>query len=108
MRLRLSCESRSRCVASMTEEGPALLNQDQLAALLGVSERTLERWRSEHLGPPFVRLVGLGSVRYRKADVDQWLEGQLVRPSRTYERIQGSERLHASWGSRVSRSPRSV
>ena len=52
----------------MSEE--ALLNQQQLANLLGISERTLERWRSEHLGPPFIRLIGLGSVRYRRADID--------------------------------------
>jgi predicted DNA-binding transcriptional regulator AlpA len=92
----------------MSEEGPTLLSQGPLARLLGLSERTLERWRSEHLGPPFVRLVGLGSVRYRKADIDEWLEAQLVRPSRSHVRVQGSERLLASWSSRVSRSPRSV
>ena len=92
----------------MSDDGPTLLNQQQLATLLGLSERTLERWRSEQLGPPFIRLVGLGSVRYRKVDIDQWLEAQLVRPSRTHVRVQGSERLHASWSSQMSRSPRSV
>jgi excisionase family DNA binding protein len=92
----------------MCDEGQTLLNQKQLATLLGISERTLERWRSEHLGPPFVRLVGSGSVRYRKADVDQWLETQLVRPSQTYVRVKGSDRLVASWNARTSQSPRSV
>jgi len=100
---------RVECVGcGMSAEGTALLNQEQLASLLGLSERTLERWRSEHLGPPFVRLVGLGSVRYRKDDIDQWLEEQLVRPRRTFERVQGSERLQASWSSGIGRSPRSV
>jgi len=94
--------------ADMCDDGPTLLTQQQLATLLSISARTLERWRSEHQGPPFVRLVGQGSVRYRRADIDQWLEGQLVRPSRSYVRIQGSERLHACWNSRIRQSSRSV
>lgn len=92
----------------MGDEGTALLNQQQLASLLGLSERTLERWRSEHLGPPFVRLVGLGSVRYRKTDIDEWLKVQVVHPSRSHVRIKGSEELIASWRSGIGRSPRSV
>lgn len=103
---------RQSCVrgvqATMSDNEETLLTQQQLAALLGISERTLERWRSEHLGPSFVRLVGRGSVRYRKADVDQWLEDQLVRRSRSYVRVEGSECLHESWCSRIGRSPRSV
>ena len=90
----------------MSEE--ALLNQQQLANLLGISARTLERWRSEHLGPPFIRLVGLGSVRYRRADIDHWLEVQRVCPSRSLVRVDGSERLYDSWRSCMSRSSRSA
>jgi excisionase family DNA binding protein len=51
---------------------PELLTQQQLAEELQVSVRTLERWRREGAGPPWVR-VGR-SPRYRRDDVDHWLE----------------------------------
>lgn len=34
------------------------LNQGQLAERWGVSEATLERWRSEGIGPVFLKLQG--------------------------------------------------
>ena len=34
------------------------LNQKQLATRWGVSEATLERWRSEGIGPKFLKLCG--------------------------------------------------
>jgi excisionase family DNA binding protein len=52
----------------------ALLTQQQLADELQVSVRTLERWRQEGTGPAFIQ-VGR-SPRYRRADVDAWLEQQ--------------------------------
>lgn len=56
--------------------GPAdLLTPDQVAAALGLSHRTLAAWRSTRRNPlPWVK-VG-SRVRYRKADVDAWLESQ--------------------------------
>lgn len=51
-----------------------LLTQQQLADELQVSLRTLERWRQEGVGPAFIR-VGR-SPRYRRADIDAWLERQ--------------------------------
>jgi excisionase family DNA binding protein len=51
---------------------PELLTQQQLAKELQVSVRTLERWRREGTGPPWVR-VGR-SPRYRRQDIDRWLE----------------------------------
>lgn len=44
-----------------------LWTQEQLAQHWLVSEATLERWRSEGIGPVFVKLHG--SVRYRIADI---------------------------------------
>jgi excisionase family DNA binding protein len=52
----------------------ALLTQQQLADELQVSVRTLERWRQEGIGPTFIQ-VGR-SPRYRRSDVDAWLEQQ--------------------------------
>jgi excisionase family DNA binding protein len=51
-----------------------LLTQRQLAEELQVSLRTLERWRQEGTGPAFIR-VGR-SPRYRRSDIDAWLDRQ--------------------------------
>ncbi len=44
------------------------LNQRQLAERWDTSEATLERWRSEGLGPVFLKLQG--QVRYRMEDIE--------------------------------------
>ena len=43
----------------------AHLNQKQLAVRWSISEATLERWRSEGIGPKFMKLKG--RVLYRSA-----------------------------------------
>ncbi len=55
-----------------------LTTQNQLADLLSVSPRTLERWRVEGIGPQFTRAGR--RILYRMTDVDCWLE-QNVRGS---------------------------
>jgi excisionase family DNA binding protein len=53
-----------------------LLTPDQVAAALGLSHRTLAAWRSSRRNPlPYVK-VG-SRVRYRRQDVDAWLQSQL-------------------------------
>ena len=49
-----------------------LLSPHELALFLGVPLRTIYRWRYQGDGPPGFR-VGR-HVRYRRADVEQWLE----------------------------------
>jgi excisionase family DNA binding protein len=49
-----------------------LLTVDELADYLRISRWTVYRWRSNGEGPPAV-MAG-HSVRYRKADVDKWLQ----------------------------------
>ncbi len=44
------------------------LNQRQLADRWDLSEATLERWRSEGIGPVFLKLQG--QVRYRIEDIE--------------------------------------
>lgn len=46
------------------------LNQGQLAERWGVSEATLERWRSDGIGPFFLKLQG--RVMYRLVDIEQY------------------------------------
>ena len=61
------------------------LNQRQLADRWGVSEATLERWRSEGLGPVFLKIHG--RVLYRIEDVESY-EAECLRKCT-------SERVHA-------------
>jgi predicted DNA-binding transcriptional regulator AlpA len=58
----------------MSEDLPKtlqFLTQKQLAQLLNLSERTLERWRVEGRGP---RFVAFGPRRrgYRVSDIEDW------------------------------------
>lgn len=55
-----------------------LLNTRAAAAYLGLSPKTIERFRSEGTGPAYVK-AGPGrraAVRYRRADLDAWIESQ--------------------------------
>lgn len=54
------------------------LNQSQLAERWGVSEATLERWRSEGIGPVFMKLQG--KVLYRIEDIESY-EAKCLRKS---------------------------
>ncbi|MDF2990579.1 MAG: DNA-binding protein [Microbacterium sp.] len=66
---------------SETGPGPALvsplLDSREVAAYLKVSESTLSRWRTDHKGPPFLRLGG-GVIRYRLDAVGAWLASLLA------------------------------
>jgi predicted DNA-binding transcriptional regulator AlpA len=53
-----------------------LLNQKQAARVLGISPRTLERYRVAGTGPRYVRLGRL--IRYRKGDLANWVESCLL------------------------------
>ncbi len=59
------------------------LNQRHLADRWDVSEATLERWRSEGIGPVFLKLQG--RVLYRLEDVEAF-ESDSLRKS-TSERV---------------------
>ncbi len=54
------------------------LNQSQLAERWGLSEATLERWRSEGIGPVFLKLQG--RVLYRAEDIEAF-EAESLRKS---------------------------
>ena len=48
------------------------LNAKQTARIICVSPATLHRWRSIGYGPQWIRM-GTRIVRYRQADVNQWM-----------------------------------
>ena len=52
------------------------LNQKQLAARWHLSEASLERWRSEGIGPKFLKLKG--RVLYRQVDIEACEESCLA------------------------------
>jgi predicted DNA-binding transcriptional regulator AlpA len=49
-----------------------LLTEREVAALLKLSVRTLQSWRTRKVGPPVVR-VGR-SIRYRRGSLMDWLK----------------------------------
>lgn len=54
-----------------------LRSGEWLAEYIGVKIKTLEAWRCRGQGPPFVKIGRL--VRYRKSDVDSWVESRTKR-----------------------------
>lgn len=52
----------------------------QAAQYIGVSDAALRLWRSEGKGPRFFR-AGEKLVRYRRADLDSWIEARLSEPT---------------------------
>jgi len=52
-----------------------LLDQGEVAELLGVHPKTLGLWREKGQGPPFIRL-GEKLIRYNVEDVRAWVESQ--------------------------------
>jgi hypothetical protein len=70
--------NQKECIVSVKH-----LNQGQLAERWGVSEATLERWRSEGIGPVFLKLQG--RVAYRIEDIEAY-ETESLRKS-TSERV---------------------
>jgi excisionase family DNA binding protein len=56
----------------MPEEEERLLSEKEVARYLNLSLRTIQRWRAEGTGPPV--LYAGRYPRYRKADVDAWLQ----------------------------------
>ena len=70
---------QGRIVTLMATE--PLITSDDLAAELHVPVRTLDQWAYRHTGPLFVK-VGRHR-RYRRTDVDAWLEAQTVRTRAT-------------------------
>ena len=53
-----------------------ILFTEEAADYVRLSKPTLERFRISGDGPKFLKLGG--SVRYRKVDLDAWLESRVV------------------------------
>jgi predicted DNA-binding transcriptional regulator AlpA len=55
---------------------PRLVNEDQLAEYLGMASSTLRKWRSDGVGPKFIKLGGTdnGCIRYAENDIAAYIE----------------------------------
>ena len=63
----------------MTISSRILFTQKEAAAYLGTTVGTLNTWR--HYGKDKIPYVRWGNrIRYRKEDLDAWIEAQLVSP----------------------------
>lgn len=64
-------------ILTENENPNRLLNEKQAADLLCYSVRALQNWRVRGGGPTFVR-ISSRSVRYRYADLINWIESRMV------------------------------
>ena len=69
-------DSRICTLEGLPENRDALLTTNQAAYLLGLSPRTLEALRLRGGGPAFVAL-STRAIRYRRADLLQWVESRV-------------------------------
>ena len=69
-----------------------LLKPPAVAALLGIHQATLAGWRTEEgRGPRFIK-VGR-HVRYRRSDIEAWLETRTCSSTRTARRWPNEQAL---------------
>lgn len=61
------------------------MTTEEAAEYLGLSKSTLDNWRQQKKGPVYVRLNasakivrGAKNIKYRKADLDDWVERRAV------------------------------
>ncbi|MGA2755468.1 MAG: helix-turn-helix domain-containing protein [Terracidiphilus sp.] len=59
------------------EEFPNAGDERQAARYLGVSEATLRFWRTQGNNGPRYFKAGAKLIRYRRADLDAWIERRL-------------------------------
>ena len=67
----MSCGNES-CQCDRGKGAGNLLDQNEVAVMLGVSPKTLEYWRWKKVGPKFLKVGRL--VRYRVSDVESYIK----------------------------------
>ena len=55
------------------EDLSAMMHPKETALMLGLSTRTLEKWRLDNRGPRYIR-IGTRIVRYRRGDILEFIE----------------------------------
>ena len=57
---------------------PTFLTESEAAEYLGISKKTLQRWRFGRRGPNNVRVAGK-RIRYHQAILDAWMDQQTIK-----------------------------
>ena len=57
---------------------PTFLTESEAAEYLGISKKTLQRWRFGRCGPNYVRVAGK-LIRYPQAILDAWMDQQTIK-----------------------------
>jgi predicted DNA-binding transcriptional regulator AlpA len=61
-----------------------ILSTPDAAKLVGVAERTLENWRADNSGPPFIK-IGTRNVGYRLGALREWISSRPARGRRALD-----------------------
>lgn len=70
--------------AGLNKMPRSYLKTPQAAALLGLSSATLEDWRWQRKGPPYIR-ISPGCIRYDEDKLIAWMDKQSVNDESTEE-----------------------
>lgn len=58
----------------------ALLTTEEVSSMFSLAESTLRRWRTEKIGPKYIKLSKgqKGAIRYRKEDIIDFISNNEV------------------------------
>jgi len=63
-------------IDTLHESSDSLFTESQTAQYLNFTPRCLQAWRQRGGGPKYVR-ISSRAIRYRKIDLDDWIEERL-------------------------------
>ena len=76
-------------LAAVARTSKPVLNEPEAADHIGVSVRTLQRWRTEGIGPVYIDYYG-SMIHYRRSDLDAFVQARSVAPKRQTPNRYGS------------------
>ena len=59
------------------QSSSAFLSESAAADYLGISKKTLQRWRFDHKGPIYAKLNNK-PIRYHLPELDEWMDQQTI------------------------------
>lgn len=68
---------RERTMNNDDDEKDTLMSEEEAAKVIGVSKRTLQRWRCKGIGPVY-RQITKKCIRYRRGDLVEFLSGKII------------------------------
>jgi len=63
------------------------MSEKQAADYLGLSNKTLQRYRGNGQGPQFIKCGGRGRILYDIQDCDTWMEAHKVQSTSAYQEV---------------------